>query len=92
MLFLQKRIIMIVLSTREFRSNQGRALKQAINGEDVILTSRYGTFRLTPVTHEDKLIPLMKSQVKNWFSQAEAIKTGNIDCLNEEEFWNELQS
>ena len=34
----------------------------------------------------------MKSQVKNWFSQAEAIKTGNIDCLNEEEFWNELQS
>lgn len=44
---------MIVISTRDFRTNQTRYLDMARRGEDVILKSRdAGSFRLTPVDTE----------------------------------------
>ena len=45
---------MIIVSTRDFRANQGRYLHQARNGEDVIIKSRdHGCFKITPVTKDD---------------------------------------
>lgn len=45
---------MIIVSTRDFRANQGRYLHQARNGEDVIIKSRdHGSFKITPVTKDD---------------------------------------
>ncbi|MCQ2189112.1 MAG: type II toxin-antitoxin system prevent-host-death family antitoxin [Paludibacteraceae bacterium] len=47
---------MVIVSSREFRMKQGEYLKQALEGQDVILTSRgCGSFRLVPVTEKDKL-------------------------------------
>lgn len=47
---------MVIVSSREFRMRQGEYLKQALEGQDVILTSRgCGSFRLVPVTEMDRL-------------------------------------
>ena len=46
---------MEIVSARDFRSNQTAVLKKALRGESVILTSRVGSFKITPVTEEDSL-------------------------------------
>ena len=40
---------MTIVSTRDFRANQSKFLGMALRGEDVILRSRQGSVRLTPV-------------------------------------------
>ena len=47
---------MEVVSAREFRSNQGKFLIAAREGQSVLLTSRYGNFKITPVKAEDMII------------------------------------
>ena len=44
------------MSAREFRSNQGKFLTAAREGQSVMLTSRYGNFKITPITDEDEII------------------------------------
>lgn len=54
---LQKEAVLII-STREFRANQGKYLRMIKSGEEVILKSREnGSFALTPVTEYSALIP-----------------------------------
>jgi len=43
---------MTIVSTRDFRANQGKYLGMALEGHDVVLRSRCGSFRLTPVSNE----------------------------------------
>ena len=47
---------MEIVTAREFRSNQGKFLSAARAGESVILISRYGNFKITPVTDTDEII------------------------------------
>lgn len=47
---------MEIVSAREFRSNQGRFLKAAKIGQSVMLTSRYGNFKIVPITDEDEIV------------------------------------
>ena len=47
---------MEVVTAREFRSNQGKFLIAAREGQSVLLTSRYGNFKITPVTSKDMII------------------------------------
>ena len=47
---------MEVVTAREFRSNQGKFLIAAREGQSVLLTSRYGNFKIIPVTSEDMII------------------------------------
>ena len=47
---------MTVISIKDFRSNQGKYLNLAANGESVILTSRAGSFKIVPVSEDDSLI------------------------------------
>ena len=48
---------MLVISSREFRANQGKYLSMVANGEDVILKSRgMGSFKIEPVTEDDTLM------------------------------------
>ena len=47
---------MTVVSIRDFRSNQGKYLGLAANGESVILTSRAGSFKIVPISEDDSLI------------------------------------
>ena len=48
-------IIMLIVSARDFRANQGKYFSLANSGEHVILKSRTGSFRLTPITSEDSI-------------------------------------
>lgn len=47
---------MEMVSTREFRSNQGKFLTAARAGESVVLTSRYGNFKIVPISSDDELV------------------------------------
>ena len=48
---------MVVINSREFRSNQGKYLAIAATGEGVILQSRgLGSFKITPLTKDDTLM------------------------------------
>ena len=48
---------MIVVSSREFRANQGKYLGMAASGEDIVLKSRgNGGFKIVPVTSDDTLV------------------------------------
>lgn len=47
---------MEIVSTREFRSNQGKFLTAARAGESVVLTSRYGNFKIVPISSDDELV------------------------------------
>lgn len=55
-IFAQILSIMTVISIRDFRTNQGKYLGLAANGESVILTSRVGSFKIVPVSEDDSLI------------------------------------
>jgi len=48
---------MLVISTRQFRSNQRQYLGRAMKGEDIILKSRTeGSFKIVPITEDDTLM------------------------------------
>lgn len=46
---------MQVVSAREFRSSHGKYLNAAMSGQSVTLISRYGNFKITPITEDDTL-------------------------------------
>lgn len=46
---------MEIVSARQFRANQGKFLTAANKGESVVLTSRYGNFKIVPIMEEDSL-------------------------------------
>lgn len=46
---------MEIVSARDFRSNQTAILTKAKRGESILLSSRVGMFKITPVTEEDSL-------------------------------------
>ena len=48
---------MEVISTRDFRSNQGKYLSMAAKGHGIILKTRsLGSFKITPLTEDDTLM------------------------------------
>ena len=48
---------MLVISSREFRANQGKYLGLAADGEDIVLKSRSkGSFKLVPITSDDSFM------------------------------------
>mgnify|MGYP003463788743 CR=1 FL=1 len=44
---------MVIVSIRDFRSNESHYLDMVNRGESVILRSRAGNFRITPVNEND---------------------------------------
>ena len=46
---------MMIVSARDFRANQGKYFSMVNSGENVILKSREGNFRLLPVTAGDTI-------------------------------------
>lgn len=47
---------MIVISTRDFRTNQSKYLNLVKSGEHIVLKSRSGSFKITPVSEEDAVV------------------------------------
>lgn len=46
---------MQVITARDFRANQTKILRAALDGEQIILKSRIGLFKIVPVTDEDTI-------------------------------------
>ena len=67
---------MEVVTAREFRSNQGKFLIAAREGQSVLLTSRYGNFKITPVTSEDLII---ERDIREAVNQVKEHMDGRID-------------
>ena len=77
---------MQVVSAREFRANQGKFLTAAKSGQSVLLTSRYGTFKITPVTEEDSLT----ENICRGLEEVSRIQAGELKAYPIDEALNEL--
>lgn len=77
---------MYVVSAREFRTNQGKYLTAAKTGQSVLLTSRYGSFKITPITEEDSLT----SRICEGLKEVRKIKDGKLPAKSARDFLNEL--
>ena len=47
---------MVIITGRDFRANQTKYITIAHRGEDVVVTSRVGNVKLTPITADDMVI------------------------------------
>lgn len=85
---------MTIVSTRDFRANQTKYLGMALQGHDVILRSRRGSFRLMPVADEEAEKP--KRDVTAEICQGmkdfrEFLDGDKTKLLSWEEMMNELR-
>lgn len=67
---------MEIVTARQFRSNQGKFLTAARSGQSVILTSRYGNFKITPISETDEII---EKDLRASYSEVKAHLDGKID-------------
>ncbi|MBD5353650.1 MAG: prevent-host-death protein [Bacteroides sp.] len=65
---------MEIVSARDFRANQIRILTKALKGESVLLSSRIGMFKITPVTEEDTLT----TRICKGLEQVKMIEEGKL--------------
>ncbi len=75
---------MQIVTAREFRSNQGKFLGAAKRGQDVLLTSRYGNFRIIPITEDDALMSKEEYFAKIEKSISE-VRKGKTYAMKQEE-------
>lgn len=73
---------MTIVSTREFRANQTKYLGMVDRGEHVILKSRRGSYKLTPVVVEDESNRDVTAEIcqgmKDWKEYLETGKSDNF--------------
>ncbi len=83
---------MIVVSTRDFRANQTKYLEMAKNGIDVILRSRSGSFKITPITEGNTLSSKseMAIQLHHALKEVADAREGKINLRTAEELLNDL--
>ena len=87
---------MTIVTTRDFRANQTKFLDMALRGEHVVLKSRRGSVRLTPVEDEDEeeepkrdVTAEICQAMKDW---KEYLETGKSDkFVTWEEMMDELR-
>ncbi|MFS2867420.1 prevent-host-death protein [Bacteroides fragilis] len=77
---------MHVISLSKFRTNQTEVLLRAIQGESVLLTSRLGAFKLTPVTTEEKIV----TRISEGLSEVKLIEAGELPAKSAKTFLDEL--
>lgn len=77
---------MHVISLSKFRTNQTEVLLRAIQGESVLLTSRLGAFKLTPVTAEEKIV----TRISEGLSEVKLIEAGELSAKSAKTFLDEL--
>ncbi len=47
---------MVVVTGRDFRANTAKYVNVAYRGEDVVVKSRVGSFRIVPITEDDIVV------------------------------------
>lgn len=83
---------MTVITGTQFRANQGKYIDMAHNGEDVVLSSRKGYIRLTPIQNDDKAVSDYKhnismmayaSKVKKEHDSVKTIRCESLEELHQ---------
>lgn len=82
----QHETTMEIVSARDFRANQTKILSKALQGESVLLSSRIGMFKITPVTSEDSLT----DRIVRGLKEVKLIESGELPTKNLADFLNEL--
>ena len=77
---------MEIVSARDFRANQTNILTKALNGESILLSSRVGMFKITPVTEEDTLT----TRICKGLKQVKMIQEGKLPRRTIQDMLNEL--
>lgn len=77
---------MEIISARDFRANQTAILSKAMKGESILLTSRIGTFKITPVTEEDSLT----TRICKGLRQVKMIQEGKLPKRTIQDMFDEL--
>lgn len=77
---------MEIVSVREFRANQTNILAKALKGESVLLSSRLGMFKITPVIKEDSLT----ERICNGLRQVKQIQEGKLPRRTVEDMLKDL--
>ncbi len=86
---------MTVITSTQFRANQGRYIDLAHKGEKVIVTSRKGDVELTPVNEEERFNKYVQSESFLTFANKvrQEVKEGKCTvCHNEDELVRHLES
>lgn len=85
---------MLVISARDFRTNQTKFLDMVNNGEDVVLKSREkGSFRLVPVKEEDTISNRdLLADLKGALQQVKDHMEGKIQLRSAESLLDELRN
>ena len=65
---------MEIISARDFRANQTVILNKILDGESILLSSRVGMFKITPVTEGDTLT----TRICKGLKQAKMIEEGKL--------------
>ena len=77
---------MEIVSARTFRANQTNILAKALNGESVLLSSRLGMFKITPVTEDDTLT----TRICEGLKEVKMIESGKLPAKSARTFLDEL--
>ena len=77
---------MEIITAREFRANQSNILKKAKAGESVLLSSRIGMFKITPVSEADTLT----EKIVRGLQQIKLLEEGKLKAKTARDFLNEL--
>lgn len=82
----------MIVSTRDFRTNQTKYLNLAKTGEDVVLRSRTGNFRISPITKEDSISNKtnFRSELRKALQEVLESRKGKVKLQTAEELLNEL--
>lgn len=77
---------MQTVSAREFRSNQGKYLTAANEGQPVMLRSKYGDFQLVPIKDEESLT----SRICKGLKEVKMVEEGELPRKTLQELIDEL--
>ncbi len=83
---------MVVVSTRDFRTNQTKYLNLAKSGEHVVLKSRTGSFRIFPEDSKDTIdAPRdLMNELKNALAEVKEAIAGKRTLQSADNLLNEL--
>lgn len=80
-----------IVTAQELRANQTKILKAAKKGQSVILTSRVGSFKITPINSNDSLIADdVTSIIIQGLNDVKLIEEGKLPSKSAKSFLDEL--
>ena len=85
---------MVLVTGREFRANQAKFLNYANQGEEVILKSRAGSFRIQPILPGESLTPQrnLAAELRGALQEVKDFLNGkDSNLMSWEEMLNELR-